>query len=95
MELEYGVIRNGEKYKIFKIKHVDYSLDVRRTHPIKQTKVTRVMEVQNRVNTWRLFVFISELIHYVEDTRLTYKVHMWSMNRGRSWDKKCVEIANN
>jgi hypothetical protein len=29
------------------------------------------------------------------DTRLTYKIHMWSMNISRSWDKKCIEKANN
>ena len=29
------------------------------------------------------------------DTRLTYKIHMGSMNISRSWDKKCIEKANN
>jgi hypothetical protein len=29
------------------------------------------------------------------DTRLTYKIHMWSMNISRSWNKECIEKANN
>ena len=43
------------------------------------------------LESFRLFLKIRN----TDDSRLTYKVHMWSMNIGRSWDKKCVEIANN
>ena len=49
----------------------------------QRTKSTGILE------TFRLYL----RVRYTNDTRLTFKVHMWSGNITRSWDNKCVEIA--
>ena len=43
------------------------------------------------IETFRLFLRLCITC----DTRLTYKIHMWSRNISRSWDKNCIEKANN
>ena len=42
------------------------------------------------IETFRLFFRVRDS----QDTRLTHKVHLWSRNISRSWDKICIEKAN-
>jgi len=42
------------------------------------------------IETFRLFL----RLRITCDTRLTYKIHMWSMNISKSWDNKYIEKAN-
>ena len=51
----------------------------------QDTKSTQSLE------TFRLFLRVRNTF----DTRLTYKIHMWSRNISGSWDKKGIEKDNN
>ncbi|CAC5381753.1 unnamed protein product [Mytilus coruscus] len=50
---------------------------------LKSTKSAEILE------TFRLFLRVSKTY----DTRLTYKVHVWSKDCSRSWDKNCIKKA--
>lgn len=50
---------------------------------LTSTKSAEILE------TFRLFLRVSKAY----DTRLTYKVHMWSKDCSRSWDKNCIKKA--
>ncbi|CAG2226307.1 ABC1 [Mytilus edulis] len=50
---------------------------------LTSTKSAQILE------TFRLFLRVSKTY----DTRLTYKVHVWSKDCSRSWDKNCIKKA--
>ncbi|CAG2228057.1 unnamed protein product [Mytilus edulis] len=86
-ELNRAIERDEVREAVFRAKQGSASnasnIAIQGDMGLTSTKSAEILE------TFRLFLRVSKAY----DTRLTYKVHMWSKDCSRSWDKNCIKKA--